>query len=1011
VSWRAPLPAACWADRAVSAVIPVEAETPPDAVFLATHSRLPILQRQQVKLHEGQVVDEAAVLRAVSDQPADYPVLPVLGPSGAGKSHLVRWLRLNLHLEEHTRLVFVPKHKTSLRGILDLVLQHVDEERSRELRGRVARAVDSFGSEQEARLRLRSELATLIETRGGEGSTSPDDEQELRIYLASALPALLLDPWFKKTLLADESAVARLVREKLFGRDQSDKEDAFGFSPADVRLSVDDVRQASLEAQEVAGALASDEQLPVLAARMLNEQLSQAVSSVFGLGGDDLKNILVDLRLDLAQRGQDLLLLIEDFSIFQGIQGGLIDAITLVPTQELAVCPMRVVMAVTTGYFMDQLPDTVKTRTHIAFDLDLPVGAQERPDPASFAAPYLNAVRVGSEALQQWNGALSDMPNACTRCPVTAECHAAFGEVDGIGLFPFNRAALQKAVRSQSSSDGRFIARDVLNRVLRPVLHRDRAAVDAGNFPTTAFARDFASGAEGVLDIEDEAALERAEDPAATNERRKRLVRFWSSLGGAQNLDKTIHDAFDVPTVAGLVRQSSGPIKKPDDASPVARPAVKPPRTEVPQLVAEVDRWIETGDMRQAERNDLRRLVHALVLERLNFQDGLWRDAPWTDPSKIAPGFAATGVVLGTRRGGAERGVELHLEGGGSPDARAVRALAWYSKTGSWRLINNGAVLQRLAHRKVEEWAERVSAQLFPQREQQPEVSAQGELVALVHALELSAQVLGVASAFRDDLADRVAALVQPEPEDGGAGWPRLDKLRHAARTGAVPAAADRKTLRTRLLRLASFSQDGMPLGLDVPRLAAALRSSPTLPVAGAGLPDDVRRYIAVLDAEVRAAGDLDGELRAVLPDLTAVAPDFPEAVAGVEDLLERLATFDLLPHGLSIPALRQASRDVKPGDVAAVQRMYEKLSAWPTLERRDRLKALSGDWYPAALRLQAYMNLAEDALLRVERRLNDTGDSKLQAEALDAAQQLDAVLADVLVALRALISGPEVVA
>lgn len=84
MSWRAPEPAACWADRAVSAVIPVEAESPPDAVFLATHSRLPILQRQQVKVHDGRVVDEVAVLRAVADQPADYPVLPVLGRSGAG---------------------------------------------------------------------------------------------------------------------------------------------------------------------------------------------------------------------------------------------------------------------------------------------------------------------------------------------------------------------------------------------------------------------------------------------------------------------------------------------------------------------------------------------------------------------------------------------------------------------------------------------------------------------------------------------------------------------------------------------------------------------------------------------------------------------------------------------------------------------------------------------------------------------------------------------------------------
>lgn len=77
----------------------------------------------------------------------------------------------------------------------------------------------------------------------------------------------------------------------------------------------------------------------------------------------------------------------------------------------------------------------------------------------------------------------------------------------------------------------------------------------------------------------------------------------------------------------------------------------------------------------------------------------------------------------------------------------------------------------------------------------------------------------------------------------------------------------------------------------------------------------------------------------------------------------------------------------------------------------RDRLKALSGDWYPAALRLQTYMRLAKDALTRVERRLSDSGDAGLQAQALDAAQQVDIVLADVLVALRTLVSGSEVVA
>ena len=46
MSWRESLPSACWDAEAVSDVIPVEAEQRSDAVFLATHSRLPLLMRE-----------------------------------------------------------------------------------------------------------------------------------------------------------------------------------------------------------------------------------------------------------------------------------------------------------------------------------------------------------------------------------------------------------------------------------------------------------------------------------------------------------------------------------------------------------------------------------------------------------------------------------------------------------------------------------------------------------------------------------------------------------------------------------------------------------------------------------------------------------------------------------------------------------------------------------------------------------------------------------------------------
>jgi len=109
VSWRGTLPAACWNGQEASAIIPVEAESTSDGVFLATHSTIPITQRDQVdNARGGAVVDEQALLRAVQEQPADQPIIPILGKSGTGKSHLVRWLRAHLETKDSTRLIFVP---------------------------------------------------------------------------------------------------------------------------------------------------------------------------------------------------------------------------------------------------------------------------------------------------------------------------------------------------------------------------------------------------------------------------------------------------------------------------------------------------------------------------------------------------------------------------------------------------------------------------------------------------------------------------------------------------------------------------------------------------------------------------------------------------------------------------------------------------------------------------------------------------------------------------------------
>jgi hypothetical protein len=995
MSWRGDLPAACWAASDTSGIIPVEAESPTDAVFHFTHSSLPIRRRDAIDA-PGDIVDEISLRDAVRSQPADLPVLPILGHSGTGKSHLVRWLRLNLDMPETTRVIFVPKHRMSLRGILELILKNAPGDKAADLRTRVNAAVDSFADEREVRLRLRNTLAVLIETKALSAQESKGDEAELRDYLASkdGLPALLFDTVFRSAIVGDDSAIARLVSEKLKGKGAEDKEDAFEFTEADLNLSIDDVSRAGKDAQEIAGVLIADRRTRELAARMLNEHLGPAVSEVFGIGGDDLKDLLVELRLELQRHSQELLLLIEDFSIFQGIQGGLIDAITLVPTQEVAVCPMRVVMAVTTGYFKNQVPDTVKTRTYKVFELEVMDGGTDSLDSAEFVAPYLNAVRVGATELEEAFEAKAEVPNPCVQCPVINECHDAFGEVNGMGLFPFNREALSRAAESQYGPNEGFVARTVLNRVLRPVLHRDQNAITDEQFPTASFARDFASGAAGMLDVEDEAKLERPADGQSVNERRIRLVRFWGPRGGgARNLHPWIHRAFAIPPIDGLLaasRATQQPEQEQRHAVTTPTPIKSPqPRREQPRLVSAVDGWRETGQLEQTDRNSLRRIVHRAVIGCLDLNDGCASDAAWTGSGTLAPSFPHTSVALGER---ARSGIfHLFISREDTVAVRALRALAWYDDSGSWRSVPGGGELQRLAYAQVATWARYVEGALLPDRDATKHVDP--EIALLCRTLLSGAKVLGTKSAYRTDLVDRVQALFEIPTEDEierSTPLQHLRKLKGATVTGNSQTRAGREELQLRLVRRASISQGGKPLGLDLPRIVKAVMTSETASApTPVGLPERVTGYVDLLETGLSTLDQAREEVLRLVPSVDDLGPDLAETVQALNELLSVLAVDQQLPGTVQREEVANNGLKVKAADLKVVQEFGETLSRWEELDETARLKVLNSGWPLPVERLGAWLASARQALSRVEQHLGAVVGGGLQAEFSTAKNEL----------------------
>ncbi|MGW1898477.1 protein DpdH [Streptomyces hirsutus] len=999
MTWRGTLPAACWEAREAPAIIPVEAESTSNGVFLATHTSIPILLRDRVdSAVGGTIVDEHNLRRAVEELPADQPIIPILGKSGTGKSHLIRWLRINLKPNDATRLIFVPKHRMSLRGILELILEHATSERAAELRAKVAAASDAAADETTAQLRLRNELAVLVETRGADKDGTPE-ENDLRAFLASAegLPALLGDPVFRRRLLADNGPIARLVREKLSGKGSEDKEDAFGFTAADLDLSVDDVSKAGVDAASVASALASDAPLRDLAAKMLNEQLGPAVSEVFGIGGDDLKQLLVELRLDLHRQGLELLLLIEDFSIFQGIQGGLIDAITLLPTETLALCPMRVVMAVTTGYFVNQMPETVYTRTYKVFDLELPADKTAPFDPARFAARYLNAVRVGSQEIDKHRTDERPEPNHCLQCPVRDKCHQAFGEVEGVGLFPFSRTALDRAIRSQSKGDA-FIARDVLTRVLRPVLHRDQTELDEGRFPSTGFESDFRTGALDILDnVEDQVRLRTLGDPELS-ERRVRMVRFWGPGHGPQNLHPTIHEAFAIPPLPDLITEKQTlphqpsvqePVRPLDgtqtpvvvDPPPPARPS---PAASKPTLVQAVDEWHKTGQLVQSHRNELRKIVHTAVIGWLGLEDGFGGDSgDWTKArAEFKPSFDAnTSIALD---GSALQTALISIDHRNVEDVRVLRALAWVNAKESWEDVPQGDALQSLCVNRVQEWADSVSAVLLPSE------GDDAELGRLAHALLSVSKTLGIADSYKGDAFSRVKALFAGSPKLADpVQRPHMRKLQDRF----VDPKADRNLLQQRLLRLTSYRQGaGKPLAIDLPRLVRAMHDDAAEAPWPEHVPEQIRKAADDIQKRTTMLDPMLDETRRLAPDVSDLGGDVAQVAQALNTLLSDLAALGQSANSINLLALHDAAKSVKPSDLKKVTDLREGLDAWPDLTVDQRLRLMNLDERPA-LRIRAWLDPALQAVNALELKLQAGPASEAQREYDETLQQLVAGL------------------
>jgi hypothetical protein len=545
---------ACWDKDDADAILRIEALGVDDALFLATHSPIRGFVVSGAYRQDVAEPTEAGLLDALSDSRRNHAFCVVQGDPGSGKSHLVRWLAV--HWPQGDDLVLLLQRADgSLQGALE------------QLRSEMTVKWPEFAPlfeninhrRQTAGIAGRAEVfqATLGAMLKGSYFEEPRpdaawcDKHDLSLFIQSLE---VRQRWRSP----------RRILELMDGKSSSRNSESAQFSLDDIlalahvsggtRDSVASERFARkliAEADKIRGWIDEGEthdeirarhegelqaSLPLI--RALNLRLNDAVQSVIGVTGEDLILLFRKVRAALKGRAR-LVLLLEDITAWQGLDNGLIDALVLDAATRLDVCPLISVVGVTPDYY-NPLQKNYKDR--ITHEVQLgefgssaeAVTLRQSGDRLAFAGRYLNATRAGKDALIAWRSTIrqdrdAPPPNPCLSCPERPACHAVFGEVNDMGLFPFTPRALDSlfhALKTDDKGQTHRTPRGLLQNVLGPTL-RNPAMLDEARYPGPDIETEKFDERAGLLGGPMRALVAANEPDPERRERFRRTFVYW----------------------------------------------------------------------------------------------------------------------------------------------------------------------------------------------------------------------------------------------------------------------------------------------------------------------------------------------------------------------------------------------------------------------------------------------------------------------------------------------------
>lgn len=630
----------CFHKENLTLVNPKALDVNDEAFFLATHTPVPLVQQDRKLADQGQFT-ETQFLSQFTDVQKRYAFALVRGTVGVGKSHLIRWtyIKLKQLMESgqfpRTRLHLIERSGTNLRDIIRRIIGDLGGEILEDTRRRLAEGEQKL-SRTGLNNSLLDNLAIQVDPESLEHpenilSTESGEKREALEYCLECLPVLFRDDVFRRSFIRSGNIVDELV-ELTIGQAQERKvrDRERRFSPDDFLLQDAEIDSAGVRARDFARDLERDSLLRETASKYVNSRLPAAVRSLINLGKANFTEVFREVRRELHQQGEQLILLIEDIAAFEFVDHQLLEALIEEPGSDL--CPLRSAVGVTDG-FLEKIDATHLGRTTLRLRLSVPDNDIDSYV-HEFTANYLRALRTPLSTIEQWARDGADGRPPGPEPDETTERHAIFDEISGTSLFPFNKRALS-SIRSEKYKTGApFNARSFLDEVICDTLENFAADFDQSRFPSKRFRERY-----GRFQTPPGRMADLRTKFGSHHEQVAVIEEIWGADVSSQILVE-----FGVPldkTVAATTVKKSDPPQVPEE-KPQKPAATKPkPTLDRPPFNAKTQdalqgltEWFHGGAITQDALQAIREILSKTALSAVDWDRHFIKRSDWSSHFK-----------------------------------------------------------------------------------------------------------------------------------------------------------------------------------------------------------------------------------------------------------------------------------------------------------------------------------------------------------------------------------------